>query len=157
NATLEDRIFYLAALTGMLLTNLCMSASSGGLVQERESGTFEQLLSLPTTALELVLGKLVPYVVICYFVLGVTTLPSGLVCGLCPPRPLLPLWLAPFPSTLASLGIGPLVPTLAPTPTQSVFIPVFSPLPSMLLSGLMLPSSFMPHPIREIGALLPLR
>src|SRR5204862_492432 len=79
NPTLADSIFYLAALSGMLLTNLCLSASSGGLVAERESGTYEQLLSLPTTALELVLGKLVPYVGLCYFVLALSTLLGGRV------------------------------------------------------------------------------
>src|SRR5207247_464784 len=53
NPTLLDRTFFLAALAGMLLTNLCMSATSGGLVAERESGTYEQMLALPTTPIEL--------------------------------------------------------------------------------------------------------
>ena len=60
NPTLADRNFFLAALAGMLLTNLCLSATSLGLVGERESGTYEQMLSLPTTPLEIVLGKLLP-------------------------------------------------------------------------------------------------
>ena len=60
NPTLLDREFFLAALAGMLLTNLCLSATSLGLVAERESGTYEQMLALPTTPLEIVLGKLVP-------------------------------------------------------------------------------------------------
>jgi ABC-2 type transport system permease protein len=154
---LKDRIFYLATLTGMLLTNLCMSASSGGLVAERENGTYEQLLSLPTTAIELVMGKLVPYVVLAYFVLGITTLLAGLVFGFWPRGNMLVLALAVFPFVLASLGIGILVSTLARTTTQSVFITVFFILPSMILSGITLPYSFMPHPVREIGALLPLR
>jgi ABC-2 type transport system permease protein len=157
NPTLKDRIFYLATLTGMLLTNLCMSASSGGLVAERENGTYEQLLSLPTTAIELVMGKLVPYVVLAYFVLGITTVLAGLVFGFWPRGNMLVLALAVFPFVLASLGIGILVSTLARTTTQSVFITVFFILPSMILSGITLPYSFMPHPVREIGALLPLR
>ena len=48
NPTLRDRDFFLAALAGMLLTNLCFSASSLGLVGERESGTYEATLALRT-------------------------------------------------------------------------------------------------------------
>ena len=74
NPTLRDRKFFLAALAGMLLTNLCMSATSLGLVAERESGTYEQMLALPTTPIELVLGKLVPYVGLSYGVFFFATI-----------------------------------------------------------------------------------
>jgi ABC-2 type transport system permease protein len=157
NPTLVDRVFYLAALTGMLLTNLCMSGSSLGLVGERESGTYEQLLSLPTTPVQLVLGKLVPYVAINYFVLVLTTLLAGSIFGFWPRGHLLTLGIVAFPFILASLGIGVFVSTIARTSAQAVFITVFFIMPSMILSGLMLPYQFMPHPIREIGMLLPLR
>jgi ABC-2 type transport system permease protein len=157
NPTLIDRVFYLAALTGMLLTNLCMSGSSLGLVGERESGTYEQLLSLPTTPVQLVLGKLVPYVAINYFVLVLTTLLAGFIFGFWPRGHLLTLAVVAFPFILASLGIGVFVSTVAHTSAQAVFITVFFIMPSMILSGLMLPYQFMPHPIREIGMVLPLR
>ncbi len=81
NPTLRDRDFFLAALAGMLLTNLCFSASSLGLVGERESGTYEQTLALPTSPLEIVLGKLVPYVGVCYVVLAIAILGAGIVFG----------------------------------------------------------------------------
>jgi ABC-2 type transport system permease protein len=157
NPTLKDYIFYLSALSGMLLTNLCFSASSGGLVAERESGTYEQLLSLPTTALELVLGKLVPYIGLSYFVLLLTTVLGGIFFGFWPRGSLLVLGVVVLPFVLASLAIGVLISTLSRTTTQSVFLTVFFILPSMILSGIMLPYHFMPTPVREIGALLPLR
>jgi ABC-2 type transport system permease protein len=157
NATLGDRIFYLSALTGMLLTNLCMSGSSLGLVAERESGTYEQMLSLPTTSIEIVLGKLVPHVAINYFVLVLTTVLAGVLFGFWPRGHVLTLAIAATPFILASLGIGVFVSTIAHTSAQAVFVTVFFIMPSMILSGIMLPYQFMPHPIREIGALLPLR
>ena len=141
----------------MLLTNLCMSGSSLGLVAERESGTYEQMLSLPTTSIEIVLGKLVPHVAINYFVLVLTTVLAGVLFGFWPRGHVLTLAIAATPFILASLGIGVFVSTIAHTSAQAVFVTVFFIMPSMILSGIMLPYQFMPHPIREIGALLPLR
>jgi drug efflux transport system permease protein len=157
NPTLLDRTFFLAALAGMLLTNLCMSATSGGLVAERESGTYEQMLALPTTPLELVLGKLVPYVVISYAVFLFAVTAPGVVFGLWPHGSWLALMLVTLPFVLASLAIGVFVSTLAHTSAQSVFITVFFIMPSFVLSGVMFPYQLMPHGVRELGGFFPLR
>jgi ABC-2 type transport system permease protein len=84
NPTLRDRNFFLAALAGMLLTNLCFSSSSLGLVGERESGTYEATLALPISPLEIVLGKLVPYVAVSYLVLTIAILGAGILFGIWP-------------------------------------------------------------------------
>jgi len=157
NPTLLDRTFFLAALAGMLLTNLCMSVTSGGLVAERESGTYEQMLALPTTPIELVLGKLVPYVGLSYAVFLFATIAPGVVFGLWPHGSWLALILVTLPFVLASLAVGVFVSTLAHTSAQSVFITVFFILPSFVLSGVMFPYQFMPRGVREVGGLFPLR
>ena len=157
NPTLLDRVFFLAALAGSLLTNLCMSATSGGLVAERESGTYEQMLALPTTPIELVLGKLVPYVALSYAVFCFATIMPGLVFGLWPHGSWLALILVTLPFVLASLAIGVFVSTIARTSTQAVFITVFFILPSFVLSGVMFPYQLMPHGVRELGGFFPLR
>ncbi|MGH7858766.1 MAG: ABC transporter permease, partial [Candidatus Binatia bacterium] len=157
NPTLQDRKFFLAALAGMLLVNFCLSATSLGLVGERESGTYEQMLSLPTTGLEIVLGKLVPYVAISYGVLGIAVVLPGLLFGIWPQGSPLALLFVTLPFVLASLAIGVFVSTLARTSAQAVFITVFFIMPSFVLSGVMLPYQLMPHGIREVGGLLPLR
>ena len=157
NPTLLDRNFFLAALAGMLLTNLCLSATSLGLVAERESGTYEQMLALPTTPLEIVLGKLVPFVGLSYGVFAFATLAAGLFFGAWPQGSWLALVLVTLPFVLASLGIGVFVSTLAHTSAQAVFITVFFIMPSFVLSGSMFPYQLMPHGVREVGALFPLR
>ncbi len=157
NATLRDREFFLSALAGMLLTNLCLSATSLGLVAERESGTYEQMLALPTTAFEIVLGKLAPYVGVSYAVLLFATGAIGVGFGIWPLGSWLSLLIVTLPFVLASLAIGVLVSALAHTSAQAVFISVFFILPSFVLSGVMFPYQFMPHGVREIGALFPLR
>ena len=157
NPTLRDREFFLAALAGMLLTNLCLSATSLGIVGERESGTFEHMLSSPTTPIEIVLGKLVPLVAISYAVLLFAVGLSGLCFGIWPHGSWLALLVVTLPFVLASLSIGVLVSTLAATSAQAVFISVFFILPSFVLSGSMIPYQLMPPSVRWIGALLPLR
>jgi len=157
NPTLRDRDFFLAAFAGMLLTNLCLSVTSLGLVGERESGTFEQMLALPTTTTEIVLGKLVPYVGVSYGLLAFATLATGLVFGIWPQGSVLSLLVVTLPFVLASLAIGVFVSALANTSAQAVFITVFFILPSYVLSGVMFPYQFMPPGVREVGGLFPLR
>jgi ABC-type multidrug transport system permease subunit len=157
NPTLADRNFFLAALAGMLLTNLCLSATSLGLVGERESGTWEQMLSQPTRPLEIVLGKVAPYAVVAYLVLTFATVAAGAVFGVWPEGSWVTLYVVSLPYILASLAVGVLVSALARTSAQSVFISVFFILPSFVLSGVMMPYQFMPAPVRAVGALFPLR
>lgn len=157
NATLSDRNFLLAAFAGMLLTNICLSATSLGLVAEREGGTYEQMLALPTTPLEIVLGKLLPYVALSYGMMFFAVSAAGVIFGLWPQGSWLSLIIVTLPFVLASLAIGVLVSVLSHTSAQAVFITVFFIMPSFVLSGVMLPYQFMPRGVREIGALFPLR
>jgi ABC-type multidrug transport system permease subunit len=157
NPTLRDLYFYLSAMGGFLLTNLCLAGASLGLVAERENGTYEQLLAQPTRPLEVVLGKLVPNVVTSYAALTMAVVGSGLVFDFWPKGSVVLLAAATLPFILATLSIGVFVSALARTSAQAVFIAVFFIMPSFVLSGSMLPYELMPHGVREIGALFPLR
>lgn len=157
NPTLLDRDFFLAALAGMLLTNLCFSASSLGLVGERESGTFEATLALPTTPIEIVLGKLVPYIVVSYAVLAIAVLGAGIVFGVWPNGSWLAIAALTLPFVFASLSVGVLISVLVRSSAQAVFLTVFVILPSFVLSGVMFPYQLMPDGVRHLGAILPLR
>jgi len=157
NPTLNDSQFFLAGLSGMLLTNLCLSITCLGLVGERERGTYEQTLSLPTSPLEIVLGKLLPLVGICYVLVFAAMLETGIVFGIWPRGSLLSLAVVTLPFVLASLAIGVFVSALARSSAQAVFLSVFFILPSFVLSGVMMPYQLMPPYIREVGGILPLR
>ena len=157
NPTLNDHKFFLSALAGMLLTNLCLSVTALGLVGEREVGTYEQMLALPTTPLEIVLGKLVPFVAVSYALLVFSTVAAGLIFGLWPQGSWLALFAVTLPFVLASLAIGVFVSAIARTSAQAVFITVFFIMPSFVLSGVLFPYQLMPRGVREIGALFPLR
>ena len=157
NPTLADRSFFLAVLGGMLLTNLCLSGTSLGLVGEREAGTYEQMLASPTRPIEIVLGKLVPFIVIGYALVTFSLVMPGLVFGFWPRGSLIALAVATLPFLLGSLAIGVFVSTIVNTSAQAVFITVFFILPSFVLSGVMYPYQLMPRGVRELGGLFPLR
>lgn len=157
NATLRDRDFFLSALAAMLLTNLCFGATGLALVGERENGTYEQMLSLPTSAVEIVLGKLIPYVGLCYAELFMALIPAGIFLGYWPQGSWISLLVVTLPFVLASLGIGTFVSSLATTSAQAVFLSTFFILPSFVLSGVMTPYQLMPDGVRQLGGLLPLR
>jgi ABC-2 type transport system permease protein len=157
NPTLDDSNFFLSALGAMLLTNLCLSATALALVGERESGTYEQMLSLPTSAVEIVLGKLLPYVVICYAQVLIALVPAGLFLGFWPRGSILLLFVVTLPFVLASLGIGTFISSLVSTSAQAIFLSVFFIMPSFVLSGVMTPYQLMPDAVRHLGGILPLR
>jgi ABC-2 type transport system permease protein len=157
NATLRDREFFLAGLAAMLLTNLCLSATSLAMVGERENGTYEQMLALPTTPVEILLGKLLPYVALCYVEVLVAWIPSGVIFGVWPQGSWLTLFLVTLPFVLASLAVGAFISSVATTSAQSVFLSVFFIVPSFVLSGVVMPYQLMPDGVRHLGGLLPLR
>jgi ABC-2 type transport system permease protein len=157
NPTLRDRDFFLSALAAMLLTNLTLSATSLALVGERENGTYEQMLSLPTTPVEIVLGKLLPYVALCYVEMLIAIIPAGLVFGFWPRGSWVTLMVVTLPFVLASLAVGTFISSVARNSSQSVFLAVFFIMPSFVLSGVTLPYQLMPNGVRQIGGLLPLR
>lgn len=157
NPTLRDRDSFMAILAGMLLTNLCLSISALNIVGERESGTFEQTLSLPVSTLEIVLGKLLPLVAVSYVLLTVAVVGAGLVFGLWPHGSWLALGVVTLPFVLASLAIGVFVSAISRTSAQAVFVSVFFIMPSFVLSGAMLPYQLMPPGVRAVGGAFPLR
>jgi ABC-2 type transport system permease protein len=141
----------------MTLTNFCLSATGQGLVGEKEQGTYEQVLSLPTTAVEIVLGKLLPHVVLGYALMVLAIVAPGLMLGFWPKGSWLALFVVTAPFLLASLAIGVFVSTLAKNSAQAVFITVFFIMPSFVLSGVLLPYQLMPDVVRHIGGMFPLR
>ncbi len=157
NPTLRDRNFFLASIAGMLLTNVCFAATAMGLVGEKENGTYEQMLALPISALEIVLGKLIPYIAMAYALLIGVVLAAGFLFGVWPQGSIIALLVVTLPFVLTSLTIGVLVSVLAHTMAQAIFLTMFFIMPSFVLSGSMLPYQLMPHGVREFGALFPLR
>jgi ABC-2 type transport system permease protein len=144
------------ALIGVILSMTMMMFTAVAIVREREHGNLELLITTPVTALELMLGKLLPYVFI-----GLTQVTLVLILGSVlfhvPIRgDLSSLYLAALIFIGATLSIGLLISTLARNQTQAFQMSLFLLLPSILLSGFVFPFDGMPRAVQWLAQILPL-
>ena len=130
--------------------------TSLAVTRERERGTMEALLAMPVRPLEVMVGKILPYIVLGYVQLGVILLAAALLFQI-PMAGSFTLLLAMIGVfMLANLAVGFTFSTLAKNQLQALQATFFFFLPSMLLSGFMFPFRGMPRWAQAIGEALPL-
>ncbi|MFT3820572.1 MAG: ABC transporter permease [Rubrivivax sp.] len=143
-------------LMGVILTMTLVMMTSMAMTRERERGTLENLLATPVRPLEMMLGKILPYVLIGYAqVLLIFVAARSLFDVPMAGSPLL-LAGAVLLFIVATLTVGFTFSTLARSQMQSMQMTVFYFLPNILLSGFMFPFRGMPGWAQAIGELLPL-
>jgi len=142
-------------LLGIVLSMTLVMMTALALTRERERGTMETLLATPVLPLEVMVGKLAPYVVIGLIQTGVILVLARLLFHV----PMLGGWGAlAIGVTLfivGSLSLGFLFSTLAKSQLQAMQMSVFYILPSLLLSGFMFPFRGMPEWAQWLGSLIP--
>jgi ABC-2 type transport system permease protein len=156
NPDFRDLWFVLPAILGMIIQMAAVAQAALVVVREREIGTMEQILATPTRPLELLLGKMVPLLALCYVILGVILGLGVLWFGVEFQGNFLLYFCLALPFILASLGLGFLISTVAKNQRQAQQLSTVVMLFSMLLSGLVYPRNMMPLIPRLIGSLLPL-
>ena len=143
-------------LVGTILTMTMVMLTGLAMTRERERGTMESLLATPVRPAEVMLGKILPYVVIGYIQLGVILGAAFLLFDV-PMMGSIALLLAMIGVFIvANLGVGFTFSTIARNQLQAVQMTFFFFLPSMLLSGFMFPFRGMPEWAQAIGEVLPL-
>lgn len=143
-------------LMGVVLTMTMVIVTSLAITRERERGTMEILLSTPVHPVEVMLGKIFPYIVVGYLQAGTILLLAKLIFNI-PIVGSVPLLLvASLPFIAANLGVGLTFSTLARNQLQAAQMSFFFFLPSILLSGFMFPFRGMPLWAQTIGEILPL-
>lgn len=156
NPEMDSVKFNMPGLVGLILQNTTIALIAAALVKERERGTMEQLLVTPVTSVELIVGKMVPYVVIAVLdvilVLTVGVYWFGMrIAG--------NMWVFGLNSLiflLSSLGVGILISTMAENQIQATQLSLFFLMPSILLSGYMFPRETMPVVLQWVGLGIPL-
>lgn len=143
-------------LMGVVLTLTMVIITGLAITRERESGTMENLLSTPARPFEVLIGKIVPYILVGYIQVGLILVAARLLFHM-PMVGSIPLLLAmAFALIVANLSVGVSLSTLARNQRQAMQMAVFFFLPSLLLSGFMFPFRGMPHWAQALGELLPL-
>ncbi|MFT7776559.1 ABC transporter permease [Roseateles sp.] len=143
-------------LVGTILTMTMVMLTALAMTRERERGTMENLLATPVRPIEVMVGKILPYVVLGYVQLGVI-LAAAFALFDVPMVGSVGLLLAMIGVfMLANLGVGFTFSTLARNQLQALQLTFFFFLPSMLLSGFMFPFRGMPQWAQWLGEMLPL-
>lgn len=156
NPDLRTAVYIVPGLVGVILTMTMVMLTAMAIARERERGTLEQLIVSPVKKLELVIGKIVPYIAIGYvqmtLILGVGRLvfdvPLVGSVGM--------LYALAFVFIAANLALGLFFSTLAKTQQQAMQMSFFFMLPNILLSGFMFPFEAMPRPAQWLSQALPL-
>ena len=156
NPNMESMKFNIPGLIGLIMQNITMMLTAFALVRERERGTLEQLIITPVKPAELIVGKLVPYILIA-FIDVLIILGFGMFWFNVPVKGSIVLLLSlSFVFLMAALGLGMFVSTVAKTQLQAMQVSFMIILPSVLLSGFMFPRESMPKIIQIIGYVIPL-
>ena len=142
-------------LLGIILTMTMVLFTSAAIVREREQGNMEFLITTPVQPFELMLGKIVPYVLVGFIQIAIILGVGNLVFDV-PVRGRLDfLALAALLFICASLTLGLVISTIAKSQLQAMQMTVFVLLPSILLSGCLFPFEAMPIPAQWIAEVLP--
>lgn len=143
-------------LLGVVLTMTMITITSLAITRERERGTMESLLAMPILPLEVMLGKLIPYILVGYIQGLLILFFAYYVFSVPIDGNLLLLLLAWLPFIAANLAVGLMFSTFAKNQLQAMQLSFFFFLPSILLSGFMFPFRGMPDWAQVIGNVFPL-
>ncbi|MCL4529491.1 MAG: ABC transporter permease [Chloroflexi bacterium] len=157
NPDLISAYFMIPGVIGMILYFITALLTATAIVRERERGTIEQLIVTPIRPWELVIGKVLPYVLLGFFD-TMEVLLIGHFWFKVPIRSGISLIVATSGLLLlSSLGIGLFASTIANTQQEAFLTVVFTLLPSIFLSGFFFPFDAMPKFLQIISYAIPLR
>ncbi len=143
-------------LMGVVLTMTMVMITALAITRERERGTMENLLAMPAHPTEVLVGKLVPYILVGYVQVGLILVVARALFAV-PMVGSLPLLLGvSLVFITANLAMGITFSTVAANQLQAMQMAFFFFLPSMLLSGFMFPFRGMPQWAQVLGEVLPL-
>ncbi|MDA5194851.1 ABC transporter permease [Govanella unica] len=152
----KTRYNIVPGLVGVILSMTMLIITSIAVTRERERGTLETLLVMPFSPLEVMFGKITPYVFVGYVQLAFILTVSYFIFGVPLQGSLLLLSLLTIIFIAANLALGFLFSTAATTQLEAVQMTFFAFLPSILLSGFMFPFRGMPEWAQWIGSVLPM-
>jgi len=156
NPELISQFNIVPALLGVVLTMTMVVITALAITRERERGTMEFLLATPVKPLEVILGKVVPYIIVGYIQVILILILAIFLFHIPTQGSLWLLFFSALPFIFANLAVGIMFSTLASNQLQATQSSFFYFLPSILLSGFMFPFFGMPKWAQVVGHILPL-
>lgn len=156
NPERRSSVFVVPGLIGVILTMTMAMFTAVAIVRERERGNLEMLINTPVSSLELMIGKVLPFVVIGLVQVTLIMLVGMWLFDVPINGQVRDVYLAALLFIAANLSLGLLISTQAQTQFQSMQMTIFFFLPSILLSGFMFPFDGMPRVARYLAEVLPL-
>jgi len=156
NPELRTAVYIVPGLIGVILTMTMVMLTAMAVARERERGTLEALIVSPVHPLEIVIGKIIPYVFIGYIQMTMVLLIGRFVFDVPIEGSLGLLYLLSAAFIAASLAVGLVFSTVAKTQQQAMQMSFFFLLPNILLAGFMFPFEGMPKPVQHLAQALPL-
>jgi len=156
NPEINTQINVVPGLLGIILTMTLVFITALAVTREKERGTMEALLATPVRPLEVMIGKITPYILVGYIQVTLVLLLAKLLFGISLSGSAGLLYLVCFFFITANLAVGVTISTLAKNQLQALQMSVFFFLPSILLSGFMFPFRGMPVWAQWVGDVLPM-
>jgi ABC-2 type transport system permease protein len=156
NPALRSSVYIVPGIIGVLLSLTLLAITSIAIVRERERGTFEQLVVTPISKTDIMVGKLLPFVLVGYVQMACILILGRVLFNIPMRGSVTLLFIVSLGFIVANLGIGLLVSTLVKTQIQAIQLAIFFLMPNILLSGFMFPREAMPAVAQWIAYALPL-
>jgi drug efflux transport system permease protein len=145
------------AMIGVILTFLTIQLTATAVVRERERGTMEQLAVTPLNSIELMIGKLAPFVIIAVMIAIEVVLLGVLIWNVPITGSLVLLFALIALFLVTTLGLGLFISTIAKTQREAQMYSMLFVLPAMFLSGFYYPVTAMPQFLQYVSYAIPLR
>lgn len=155
NPEKRSAVFVIPGLIGIILTLTMMLFTAVAVVREREHGNLELLINTPVSTTQLMIGKVVPYIVIGLVQLALIVAVGSLLFDVPVRGSVIELYAAAAVFIAANLSLGLFVSTVVKTQFQAIQVTIFFLMPSILLSGFVFPFDGMPKVVQYIGEVLP--
>ncbi len=156
NPERRSALFIVPGLCGVILTLTMVLFTATAIVRERERGNLELLITTPVTSLELMTGKILPYVVIGYIQVSLILLLGVFLFNLPLRGSLAEFYLAVGIFVPSVLTLGLIISTIAVSQFQAFQLTFVTFLPQLLLSGFMFPFEGMPKSVQVFAEVFPL-
>jgi len=157
NPNMESSHFMIPGLMVIVLFLFTTLFTSTSIVRERELGTIEQLIVTPIKPIELVVAKVLPYILVSFFVFVEVLIVGVLVFGVPIKGSILLLLSLAGLFIVTALGIGIFISSVAKTQLEAFLLTFATIMPAIFLSGLYFPIEAMPHWLQVITYVVPPR